>query len=1014
MTQPSGLNRDMRIKAVRKGKNITLLDTALTSLQEQAIALSSIINYYDNSGQPKGSFAPLITRLKNNKADGNEDPSVALIRIFLENLQQVTLNYNKQWKHYPEWYLKDILRIEGLQAAGNKIWVSLEPFPQENLFIAKGTRFITQNAAQQPLYYAAIESMEFPNTTLEKAFLFSLVQNPYKVSDKNLAIVSSVNFKELQILAREVQPLKENNTDLGIKMTSPALLLKEGIRTVIITFYPSDKQAEITKKLINYILQLANYFTSEENLQHKNVLLKNIFSLTISTTEGWTAIQNYSIDSNEKDKSLILTFTLDEQFPSTIGCSKEKHNFTSKYPKLNIALNPNAWVYPYSWIKDLFIGLVKIETKVSNISHIDAYNEFGTIDISTPFAPFGINVSKGKWMTFGNYEMAVKNSKKVNLDIRWGQLPDHTEGLFGYYKSYNQDIDNQSFTLNLHYLKDYEWNRTKNIQEPRYLFATGEQNDEPARREILYNKTCISTIIIDEMPPVKIAEEEYGYTQQTRSGFVRLSIQSPAMGFGEGLYHKLFTDQLIKKAKKKETAVEINPPINPIIERMTLSYEAEDFIHVNKQDEENAIDFILPFDTLDYFPINQKTTVPIAVTLDQNNILFALKNVKAGSTLNLFFTFKPEQDETITTRPNPIHWYIGHMRNWELIPESVLIQKDETMRLSVSGRIQFKLPLKIDSSLYDHEGLLWIRAGVQTLNQLESIAPNPIQLQLDAETIRQGISFKHALPKLAQEVNIPGLAKVHALTHFFEGTEQETTEETMIRVAEYISHKGRAVTARDYERLVLQEFNDIGTTLCYQQKKENSIIVKIAVLPAHYMEKPLVSNYTMLKIERFINSIKSPYAQNIQITNPTYEKVVVRLILQPESKDVYLSNKNVQRILAIVNLHIAPWQYRKRLPAFGYQIDIDKMYNSILTKLKAVHVMIQSLQLFCIKANGEPYVQHTYTPKSPDKQLVYPSHINTLFIPANEHIIHVVDENKQIPDNYGISEMKLGDTFIIQ
>lgn len=1021
MISRSGLDRNKRNLASDKGQNLSIMDISMSSLQEQAISISGLLTYYNINNQPEGYIDSLIKQIKIDKEDGHLNPAAALIQIFLENLQLSALSFNNQWRNYPKWYLKEILKVEYLKNRGNKIWIGLQKTPNEKVIINEGTRFVTQNDSGQKLYYITKETIEIPDTYLVKACIINLNKDKYKEPERDLNLVSSVNIRDL---VTKPDLIKQKNIDfksIGIKLTSPALLLREGQRSVSMTFYSKNdwigKFTEIVKEIISkkdeQVFQSLSY-----DIKFSNQIFKNIFYLSISTSEGWTQIANYTVQRDKISGGFELKFTLDEKFPPTEGCTVEKHKFKCKYPKINIHLNFDSWMYPYSWIKNIIIDHVKINTKVQNVSNLKVYNELGKIDISTPFPPFGINNRKGNWMAIGNYELAVKNTNKINIDIRWGQLPEDKEGLFDYYKEYFQDINNASFKVSSHYLADYEWKKTENSPNSFYLFSTdhGESNNRPLEKSPLCYKTHIQGIEIGKMPQIKSNnEEEYEYNQQARSGFISFSLKSPDMGFGNNLYYKLFSEQLIRNSKKGKLPT-INPPINPLVDRITLSYEAEDFIDFQSSDNDSSIDYILPFDTLDYFPLTKKQSIPFVLELDNTNLLIALKRTESNKELNIYFEFISEQKEIASYSHHPIQWYIGNMRNWKEISEASLISKDETMRLSVSGRICFKIPSNLSPELFDNDGYLWIRAGIKyddsKIKNIKSLTLNPILLELDDETLNQGIPFNSATTNLEPEKKIPGLIDHYPLTTFFGGREQETDKEMMIRVSEHITHQGRAVTPRDYERLILQEFLDIGKVLCYKElDQESNVITSIAVLPAIYANTPLVSNYTMMKVEKYLQNLSTSRITRIKITNPLYEQVLVRLVMKQDESKQFFSRKNLQIIENLINRYIAPWRQKKELPKFGHVIPIHSMYAVVKKALKKKGIILHSFKIFCFMNESEHYTIDNYS--EDEEKYIALKYPNMIFVPASEHLLYMDFENEDITPQFGINEMKLDDTFII-
>jgi hypothetical protein len=471
----------------------------------------------------------------------------------------------------------------------------------------------------------------------------------------------------------------------------------------------------------------------------------------------------------------------------------------------------------------------------------------------------------------------------------------------------------------------------------------------------------------------------------------------------------------MQNTRKNQKYPELNPPINPLIERIILSYKSEDTIDLYERNDDSAIDLILPVDSMTYFPECTRKSIPLAVSMDDINVLLVLKNVEPDKKLSVFFDFVPSQEEIAENEIPFIHWYIGNMRNWKLMSRGDFIQKDETMQLSVAGRIEFLIPENIDASFYDHEGQLWIRAGIstergkKTIPILQEIYQNAVPLGLDINSLdNEKVSFKDALPTIKSERDIPGIVAIEQLTPFFGGREFETDKDLLARVSEHITHLGKAVTARDYERIILQVFPDIGKAKCYRDLDNNSSI-SIVVLPAKISEKPLVSNYLMIKVERFLRRLSSAYVNRIRIMNPVYEQVIVRIVMKFESS--YFSEKRRRSLLQNINKVIAPWQSENRLPEFGYSINIESIYQVLSDEFNS-EVSVKNFDVICCVKDIDGYKLVKYS-REPGSTTIYPSKPNSIFIPSAEHIIHIQKSEEGYSSNFGIDEMKLGDTFII-
>lgn len=1026
-----GLSREDRLKRLSSGTPFSAIDNGQESLLQQSLKIAGFLRYYNLYNQPEGYFDELLESLNNpakffnetraGVANGLVEPSQALLLIFLENLHKTTLNFNERWRKYPQWYLEDVLKVKPLPLLPNRTWISLEKKPLETVTVKQGTGFVIPNKAGRALHYKLTEDIELLDTIVTKGYILNFEKDNKRVPESYLDFVTAIRVKELQIEQNALDTSKYLKT-VGIKITSPALLLREGERTVTLTFYDENNWMEYLVKNIkgfeSYFKEKDPSLTNEEYAEWVgSKFFNNMFYLSISTTEGWNNIKNLAVTTGKESNTLVLQFTLDESFPATSGCTIEKHKFSSKYPKLNVHLNFDAWMYPYSWMKDFLLHKVKIETEVNKISNIHIYNELGKVDSSKPFPPFGINNEKGAWFAVGNYEMAIKNTKSIDVDIQWRQLPEDKTGLYGYYYQYDKNINNASFTLQSRFLADFVWKETPH-RSKFYLFSTaGKEEAQPVYNAQLINETRLEQINVEQMPSVKISEEEYEYSLKSRSGFVDFILETPEMGFGETEYRKLFTEQIMKNARKDQKYPTINPPINPLIERITLSYRAEDIINMHEvsQNGDSAVDSILPIDSLTYFPESTRKAIPFAISMEESNILLALKNVEPGKLFNLFFDFIPSLEEIAEQNIPNIKWYIGNMRQWQAMPQS-FIQKDETRRLSVDGRMQFLMPDNIDASLFDNEGQLWIRGGISLkddtviIPKLNAVYLNAAQLELEIDfTEEDKVPFKDIQGQLKSEKNIPGISSFKQLTSFYEGRESEDHRDMLIRVSEHITHQGKAVTPRDYERITLQAFPDIAKVKCFKDPEDmKSSNVYLAVLPFSNSDRPLVSNYVMVKIERFLSKLTSAYVANIKVTNPVYEEILVRAVLKFNGE--YLSDARRKLMLQNINNLIAPWQNNEKLPEFGYTISLKKIRDVICNEFKS-EITITDFAVMRIERYKGKYTIYEYTNTN---DIIIPPKPNILFVPETDHIIHIEGVDGEFTDNFGIDEMKLGDTFILK
>lgn len=752
-----------------------------------------------------------------------------------------------------------------------------------------------------------------------------------------------------------------------------------------------------------------------------NLFIQNLFLLNISTSQGWEIIENYSIKA--ENNHFTIEFSLDEDFPATSPCEDNIHKFSSKHPALRFILNLDARLYSYSWMKYVLLKKIHIETEVSDISNILVYNDLGRIDNSKPFSPFGINTEKGTWFTIGNYEMALKNTLSVDLKIEWGQLPCNNEGLYGYYKLYDQNIDNTSFKVDSRYLSDYHWKNDKTL----YLFSTEprQQNHVPYSDIPLSNISRLKNISVEKMPPIQVEEENYEYTIHAQSGFISFVLTSPEMGLGDKHYRNIFTDYIIQNtSKKKKKTLAPNPPLNPQIERLTMSYKASDVIDLRKKNREccnSAFYHITSFGNYLLYPSNEINEIPLIYSMETDaNILIQLSGVKKGGKINLYFDFFPLNKEISLNEVPSIKWYLGNGYQWEEIPHGYVME-DKTRNLLASGIVKIHIPENVCSSLYVDEQKIWLRVGIEqhdnVISYLKNVYVNvaEAELKIDNGILKSDESLTFT-GQLELEKKIPGIEDFKIIS-FYGGRQKETPREMLIRFSEYASHRGKAVTPRDIERITLQEFPDMGKVKCfpnYNCKSDEKGVVTLVVIPEITPDnktepfKPMANSRQILKIEHLLKKRTSAYLTKIDVINPLYEEITVRCKVKFNQKISTAACR--AKLQTICNRMIAPWQPQYRLPDFDYCIEPGKLHQ-LIREMDFVSEVSELSIIRIAQKNKNQYEIHEY---QDGNEIVKPSKPYSIFIPAKEHIILNVDSEIKLSEQFGINEMLINESFIVE
>lgn len=1038
-----GLSQHDRFNRVHSVKPFKVVDNEIDSLFRRAEVIAGCIRYYHLSGKEDGYFDTFFQHLQTFCEPGGEitsneevEPSKALLITFLRQLHDVTHRFNHRWENYISWYLNECLHVVSKDACPDGTWLSFTKNIPKNVLIQRNTGFVFDEAPDAAIYRST-EPILVTNTVIEKAFslhfdksksvypacLFNL---PTALKMKNL-----LEERQTEELLFDEQNNPKHTQPVGLCISSPVLLLREGKRFVTIAFeteQTSIKNNSHRRNLVRLLHKLQQASAPISRKDAKEVLLVKVFSdifhLEISSSEGWVPIEKYVIHqpASSPDHTtfqLMLTFELHEHFPETHSCQIEMHQMASAFPSLRILLNRDAWMYPYSWLKDFLIARIHLHTEVLGVNNILVYNELGKVDNSIPFAPFGTNTEQGAWFAVGNYEMSVKNVQTADVRICWQQLPNDEGGLFSYYQGYHEQIDNRSFKMKARYLSDYKW-KDAAAPDTLFLFSSVIKNKDgsPAVQQKLSDETCLKNIRLDEMKPVYQPEEEYHYNIRSKTGFLSLAMAEPGMGFGEKTYRRVFSDVLIKKTLRKKKANLINPPITPLVERITLSYKAAETLDFRacQKNGETIVLHIYPLGVKQVYPTAENKPVPFVFSLDTDaNLLFGLRNVKGDEFIHLFVDFYPQKKEIHSSHLPRVRWYWGDGYQWQVLPDDA-ISVNTTQNLLTSGKIKLYLPDIPNESFRDHEGLVWLRAGItqneKSIAEIRQIYTNAVKV------FREPASMEKELPEgfmlNTSEQTLPGIESIIQIIPLQTGYPAEDNVLMTMRISEYISHRNKAVTARDFERMTLQAFPQVGKVKCLpatDTKKENPLspgTVTLVIVPTGNRKglryRPVASAELLLDIERFFSTKVSAFVRNMDAINPIYEEILVRCSL-----DFYLTEQSRAFSRAVVrrmiNSTIAPWQREGNLPVFGYSFALQQLYEQI-DKLKFVK-KIGHLSVVQLSRSTE---NNMYRTKEyfDLKDIIKPTYPHAISVPCKHHII-----GTEVNADFGVEEMGINEHFVI-
>jgi hypothetical protein len=989
-------------------------------------------------------------------SSGYNDPSIAIMIAFLQNHNKVMGNFNNRWKEYSQFYLEKILKAQPAKAIPDYTILQIKKNEdKEWIEIPQGTAFL----ADEKTKFHSTEPLFINNVTLKS--ILGLYEEMDEIIEpaSGLGFVTALKKVDLSSLIDAVpgsgtsQPIfvqkgkkGTGNTSslaadatIGLLIRSWTLLLKEGIRNVTLKLVPAGDTIEEYEQLITRIIE--KWGGTEHDVTFK--LLHDIFYIKVSTAEGWRNIESYDIQFDYKANEPVfeISFSVDESFPPICPVEGE----SSSPPSIQLLLNRNSWLFPYSWLKELDFCSVRIIASVSMLTNIQLYSELGKLDTTMPFYPFGMLPARGSWMVLGNYEMAVKKIASISIKIKWANLPADKYGFADYYLQYQKSIDNCSFTVEPEVLKNRRWFPVKG-KKSYFLFNTDTGNSiATLPKAPLKSETILGNIIPDDFVRQKIREEDFGYNMFASNGFFRVKLTNPEMGFGHQHYQRILSDVLIQNARTKKLVPVPNPPFSPQAEYINIDYVSEDEISVTKRYEGfgESLSHLHPFgeNVLDIFG-TQKAFRIVPDFINRGNLLFGFDNVIGGETIRLYTSLLPQQKEIDRDKFPEIVWYYGDEYGWTLLPQNNVL-RDETRKLLESGTIEIKIPDHIHETETSLKNLFWLRASisknVENLSDVKGFYLHVLKVERElSDDIDVLKGLNSLLPgKISEpQSRIPGLAEVIQLVQTAGGKIAEDEITMRVRLSERISHRNRAVNAIDFEKIVLENFGAIKKAKCFpctDSKQNRPGVVTIAVIPETdgKVRTPMAGCKLLIDIEDFLQGYSNMFA-TIDVINPVYEYLQVRCkvtLKKTRSEGFYLRLLNHE-----INNYIAYWEMTDEAPVFGHTISLIDLSNFIrsleyvvrIRNFSVLHLREEEEFLYQILEKGDFEMQETDSSdlktnirvllnsqeiKMKELKPITPSKPWSIIIPMDKHLL-VAEWEDQV-ERAGISELEIGNTFVI-
>jgi hypothetical protein len=754
--------------------------------------------------------------------------------------------------------------------------------------------------------------------------------------------------------------IKMPKAEIGFAIASHYLWMAEGTRTVTVVF-------TLTTALIGF----AN--------EHKNDVV-----CQFTVEKGW--IEKTAATFIDENGKLKLEISLSGEDPAVMPYAAKTHgyDFATDLPMLLVKLrHQDTAEYKYPLLQEVEISKIDLTVNVQKMKTLAVSNDFGPVDTSKPFQPYGPSPSTGNALTIGAKEIFQKNLTSAAIGVTWLTPP----------APYPSTLP---VTVTVDFLKTGQW-----------MPAMAATNAGSIAYALTNN---LAYPVVDE--PDLTPNEFYNTT--SRHGFTRLKLTGD-------LGQNTFQTDLLKYLRKETGALDPGkPPVGPTMSALWMDYVASQpivldssdgaafakrqarFFHVAPfgQAEQHSLlnsaqqVFLLPQFDFKQDDANQES--------DAAEFYIGVTGFKPPQNLALLFQVADGTADPLSEKPKAhIRW--SYLAGNEWLPFAQNDVEDQTGGLLNSGIVTFAMPR--DASAANTllpTGMHWLRAAVATepdaVCRLRLVAAQALaatftdkgnDLAFPGKVLQAGTISKLDQPDAA-------VKKITQPFPTFGGRGKEASTAFYTRISERLRHKDRAIALWDYERLVLEAFPQIYKAKClnhtrYEPSESGEGIyrelapghVTVVTIPNqqfHHLRDPL-RPYTSLglleEIAVFLSRRLSCFVK-LHVKNPQFEEVQVdcKVRLHEGFDETFYANKLAEAITRF----LSPWAFAGGdSPSFGGKIYKSALINFV-EDLPYVDY-VTDFQLF------HSFLDSDAMPQNIEKNVVEGSKAVSILVSAKQHII---------------------------
>lgn len=446
-------------------------------------------------------------------------------------------------------------------------------------------------------------------------------------------------------------------------------------------------------------------------------------------------------------------------------------------------------------------------------------------------------------------------------------------------------------------------------------------------------------------------------TDQTNSGFLKMTLASPTLGFGNQIYPQVVSQVALYNASALVNTIAGSPkvvaapnaPFAPTLKAFSGSYSATQSYTFDYNYDANSTDSIIECYHYNAFenylvydstrpPANYKNEMGLPVIGLQRNMqgialypalpceavmFFELTQVLAPNSISFYFELAesnlrvPDQDYTLD------YLYLSKT-GWN----SLKVLSDSTHGLTCSGLLVFDFKADFnDKHVQMPADSFWCAILLNKKANPMSVAKTTFLQSNGVKLTRTGTSYltNATAPQIAADQiagpadAIPQISTTVQPFESYGGKGAEDKADRNLRVASRLKTKNRAVTSGDYKRIIAENFDDVFySKLWFDQSKRAIEIYLVKNVPSAQSKNaflPLVSTCLEKEVTSLLNTVSGSSAVKVQNFNLQYLKVTATVFISPD----YDEEITALRLTQALKIFLSPW-----IKSDSPQIPIDQ------------------------------------------------------------------------------------------